>query len=62
MKVESNNYPCKDCGCRQVGCHSKCDKYIAAKKKAEVLKQKVAEEAMMIEVSVSRSVRIKKRR
>lgn len=36
-------YPCRDCPDRAVGCHSKCEKYLAARqdhhKKAEVIYQ-----------------------
>ena len=30
-----NQYPCKDCKDRILGCHAKCKRYLAAKAKSE---------------------------
>jgi hypothetical protein len=35
--------PCKDCVDRHQLCHSTCEKYLAFKKEAEELKQKIIE-------------------
>ena len=32
--------PCKDCKDRQIGCHSKCEKYLEFKKQNDEIKRK----------------------
>jgi hypothetical protein len=34
-------FPCKDCPDRAVGCHSKCEKYLAAHRENEKLRAEV---------------------
>ena len=45
------DYPCKDCTDRAVGCHSKCEKYLAARidhkqKEAVILREKAVYDGM----------------
>lgn len=55
-------YPCKGCTDRKVGCHSVCEAFLAEKSKAnalgEVIRNKRAEEAGMVDYIVNRIVRV----
>ena len=47
------DFPCKDCKDRAVGCHSICQKYIAAKEKAEQEKKNPkAELALDVQIEI----------
>lgn len=43
MTIVGKKPPCKDCTEREVGCHSKCKKYIEWKKREDLLKEEKRE-------------------
>lgn len=55
--------PCKDCKDREVGCHSKCNRYLKFKEELKVIKEKEREDFMIYEYySYSRARRGVKRK
>lgn len=40
MTTQTNKAPCKDCGDREIGCHSQCEKYKAYSFYNEEIKSK----------------------
>lgn len=38
--------PCKDCDSREIGCHAKCEKYLAFAEERESVRKKNHEEVM----------------
>lgn len=54
-------FPCKDCEDRSVGCHSICQKYIAAKEKVEQEKKNPkAEQALNVQIELYKRDTIRK--
>lgn len=55
-------YPCKGCEEREVGCHSKCERFVAEKARADangdIIRRKRADNAIMGDYIVDRSIRI----
>lgn len=37
--------PCKDCADRDVGCHARCEKYLAYRAELDGIKEKIADES-----------------
>ena len=35
LKINRAKFPCRGCEDREIGCHSKCERYLAAKDEAE---------------------------
>lgn len=61
MMITTSDFPCKDCKDRAVGCHSICQKYIAAKEKAEQEKKNPkAEFAMDVQIEIYKRDTIRK--
>ena len=51
---------CKDCTERYLGCHSNCEKYIAKKKEAEKIREKINNEQIINSIQISHYKRINK--
>lgn len=51
--------PCKDCEDRELGCHSKCEKYIEYKKCSDLKKEEIIKESRIKSFKID--VEVKKR-
>lgn len=43
LKLAYADFPCRSCAARRQGCHSRCEKYIAAKEKNDAIRVAVQE-------------------
>lgn len=55
-------YPCKDCQKREVGCHSKCEKYSQKRKEQDAMNAYIRNDIAIFKEIAERTIRVNKLR